>query len=59
MDEYTAWQNFLNTGSVIDYLTYKAIINAKENAMDTSLKGDSYDIQYRWSDFNGAECGRK
>lgn len=59
MDEYTAWQNFISTGSIVDYLTYKAIINAKENMVDNSPKGESYDIQHRWSDFNRAECGRK
>lgn len=59
MDEYTAWQNFVNTGSIVDYLTYKAIINAKENIAENSPKGDSYGIQYRRSDFNRTECWRK
>lgn len=56
MDEYTAWQNFVNTGSVVDYLTYKAIINAKEQPRQAE---ENYGVQHRRSDFNRTECRGK
>ena len=51
MNETDAWNSFLMSGSVLDYLQYKAIQNAKK-APDLEEKDE---IQNKRADTKGAE----
>ncbi len=52
MNETDAWNSFLMSGSVLDYLQYKAIQNAKKRN-DTLEEED--EIQDKRTDNKGAE----
>ncbi|MDE7390606.1 MAG: hypothetical protein K2M82_06675 [Lachnospiraceae bacterium] len=43
MDEFDAWNNFVTTGSVIDYLKYSSIKNSKDT---TNPQEAANEIQY-------------
>lgn len=47
MDEHTAWINFVSTGSVKDYLTYREIKLGYPQGYYTE---DTYENQYRRTD---------
>lgn len=51
MDENKAWTNFVNSGSVKDYIIYSQM-KKDDNA---SQEATSYANQDRWSDNNGEE----
>lgn len=52
MNETDAWNSFLMSGSVLDYLQYKSIQNAKK---DPSTLEDKDEIQNKRTDTKGAE----
>lgn len=52
MNETDAWNSFLMSGSVLDYLQYKSIQNAKK---DVTTLEEKDEIQDKWSDNKGAE----
>lgn len=52
MNETDAWNSFLSSGSVLDYLQYKSIQNAKKNP---NLLEDKDEIQNKRTDNQGAE----
>ena len=58
MDALDAWNTFLSTGSVLDYLAY-ASIHDKEMAdgcnKDTELSEDEYESEYGRSDNQGTK----
>ena len=35
MDEWSMWETFITTGSVLDYIRYKSIQDAKDMGIDT------------------------
>lgn len=41
MDDWYMWQAFFTTGSVLDYLRYKSIQDAKDTGADTILREDT------------------
>ncbi|MEE0859667.1 MAG: hypothetical protein U0M12_09435 [Acutalibacteraceae bacterium] len=46
MDIYDAWSNFLETGSVMDYLRYTSLRDAKEkNFPEYYNREDDFDMQ--------------
>lgn len=47
MDEKTAWESFQRTGSVLDYLEYRA---AKEQRDENPQREEVNADQYRWAD---------
>lgn len=55
MDEDKAWENFIASGSIRDYLIYK---EAKACAAQSSLLSnteDNHEFQNRWSDTYAAD----
>ncbi len=55
MDEWYAWNVFFTTGSVLDYIRYKSIQDAKDTSADTINREETDEIPYRGSDYKGAE----
>lgn len=55
MDEWVAWQSFLTTGSVLDYLRYRGIQNAKDTGADTINREETDEIPNRRTDYKGTE----
>ena len=54
MDEMNAWSTFLTTGSVLDYLRYKAIQEEREqNSLNRAE--DSNEVCNGRSDYKGTE----
>lgn len=52
MNEADAWNSFLMSGSVVDYLRYKSIQAAKNG---TNVLEERDEIQDEWSDNKGTE----
>lgn len=52
MNETDAWNSFLSSGSVLDYLHYKSIQNAKK---DPYTLEDKDEIQNKRTDNKGAD----
>lgn len=52
MDEKTAWSNFVKTGLIQDYLTYKKITAAKNKGLQEDVV---YADKHRWVDHHGAD----
>lgn len=52
MNETDAWNSFLISGSVLDYLRYKSIQNAKT---DENLPEDKDENKDKWTDSKTAE----
>lgn len=44
MEEWYMWQTFFTTGSVLDYIRYKTIQNAKNTGADTVLREETDEI---------------
>ncbi len=55
MDDWFMWQTFVTTGSVLDYLRYKSIQNAKDTGADTIIREETDEIPNRRSDYKGTE----
>ncbi len=55
MDEWVMWQTFFSTGSVLDYIRYKSIQNAKNIGADTINREETDEIPNRRSDYKGTE----
>jgi hypothetical protein len=55
MDEWVMWQTFFQTGSVLDYIRYKNIQNAKDTGADTINREETDEIPNRRSDYKGTE----
>lgn len=55
MDEYDAWNEFLKTGSVLDYLAYSSMKNSKQLFDDSQSTEDAYESEHRRSDNQGTE----
>lgn len=55
MDEYDAWNEFLKTGSVLDYLAYSSMKNSKQLFDDSQPTEDAYEPEHRRSDYQGTE----
>ena len=55
MDEYDAWNEFLKTGSVLDYLAYSSMKNSKQYFDDSEPLEDAYESEHRRSDYQGTE----
>lgn len=54
MDELNAWTAFFTTGSVLDYLRYKAIQDSKHTGADTTLENKD-EVQNQRTDNQGTE----
>lgn len=52
MNETDAWNSFMHSGSVLDYLQYKSIQNAKKDQQTLEEKDE---IQDKRTDTQGAE----
>lgn len=50
MNVYDAWQNFLDTGSVIDYLRYSALKNSRESHEEFPEYFDDDDFEMQEDD---------
>lgn len=55
MDDWYMWQAFFTTGSVLDYLRYKSIQNAKDTGADTINREETDEISDRGTDYKGTE----
>ncbi len=55
MDEWVAWQAFITTGSVLDYIRYKSIQDAKDTGADTVNREETDEIPNRRTDYKGTE----
>ena len=55
MDNWSAWQIFFTTGSVLDYIRYKSIQDAKDMGIDTVNREETDEIPNRWIDNKGTE----
>lgn len=55
MDDWYAWQAFFTTGSVLDYLRYKSIQDAKDTGADTINREETDEIPNRGTDYKGTE----
>jgi hypothetical protein len=53
MNETDAWNSFMMSGSVLDYLQYKSIQNAKKG--DRAPLEDKDENKNEWTDNKGAE----
>lgn len=53
MNETDAWNSFMMSGSVLDYLQYKSIQNAKKGG--TEPLEDKDENKSKWTDNKGAE----
>lgn len=45
MDIYDAWSNFLETGSVMDYLRYTSLRDSKKDFPEYFNREDDFDMQ--------------
>ncbi|MEE1126408.1 MAG: hypothetical protein U0L18_10850 [Acutalibacteraceae bacterium] len=45
MNAYDAWKNFLETGSVVDYLRYTSLRDSQENFPEYFSDEDDFDMQ--------------
>lgn len=59
MDEKTAWENFVSTGSVRDYLNYCQAKVISQSQCQQTTSEDSYELQYRGTNIKGTDCGGK
>lgn len=55
MDDMTLWQAFFRTGTVLDYLRYKGIQDAKNTGADTILREETDEISDGRADYKGNE----
>ena len=55
MDDWYMWQAFFTTGSVVDYLRYKSIQNAKDTGADTVLREEIDEIPDGRTYYQGTE----
>lgn len=55
MDEWYMWQVFFTTGSVLDYIRYKSIQDAKDTGAVTCVREESDEIPDGWADNKGTE----
>ncbi|MBQ6387817.1 MAG: hypothetical protein IJH96_04250 [Ruminococcus sp.] len=55
MEEWYMWQTFFTTGSVLDYLRYKSIQDAKDTGADTVLRETDDEISNRRTDYQRTE----
>lgn len=55
MDDWYMWQAFFTTGSVLDYLRYKSIQNAKDTGADTVSREDTDEIPDGRTYYQGTE----
>lgn len=55
MDEWSAWQTFFTTGTVMDYIRYKSIQDAKDMGADTINREETDEIPNRGTDYKGTE----
>ncbi|MCQ2513627.1 MAG: hypothetical protein MJ089_00855 [Ruminococcus sp.] len=55
MDDWYAWQAFFTTGSVLDYIRYKSIQDAKDTGADTILREETDEIPDRGTDYKRTE----
>lgn len=58
MDEKSAWEQFMHTGSVVSYLVY---CKAKQQALGStrSTEEETDADQHRWTGNRGEERGRE
>lgn len=55
MDNWSAWQIFFTTGSVLDYIRYKSIQDAKDTGAITVNREKTDEIPNRGTDYKGTE----
>lgn len=55
MDDWYAWQAFFTTGSVLDYIRYKSIQNAKDTGAIAVNREETDEIPNRGTDYKGTE----
>lgn len=55
MDNWSAWQIFFTTGSVLDYIRYKSIQDAKDTGAITVNMEETDEIPNRGTDYKGTE----
>ena len=55
MDNWSAWQIFFTTGSVLDYSRYKSIQDAKDTGAITVNREETDEIPNRGTDYKGTE----
>lgn len=55
MDNWSAWQIFFTTGSVLDYIRYKSIQDAKDTGVITVNREETDEIPNRRTDYKGTE----
>ena len=55
MDNWSAWQIFFTTGSVLDYIRYKSIHYVKDTGAITVNSDETDEIQNRGTDYKGTE----
>ena len=55
MDNWSAWQIFFTTGSVLDYIRYKSIQDAKDTGAITGNREETDEIPNRGTDYKGTE----
>ncbi len=55
MDDWYAWQAFFTTGSVLDYIRYKSIQDAKNTGADTINREETDEIPDRGTGYKGTE----
>ena len=55
MDNWSAWQIFFTTGSVLDYIRYKSIQDAKDTGAINVNREESDEIPNRRTDYKGTE----
>ena len=56
MDEKTAWENFISTGSVIDYIKYKQIKNEVSVNYPENISAEGFYDKNRGTDTQRTEC---
>lgn len=55
MEEWNRWRLFLTSGSVLDYLEYKAAQRMNETGADTVRREETDEIPDRGTDYKGTE----
>ena len=55
MDDWSAWQTFFTTGSVLDYIRYYSIQDAIDTGAITVNREETDEIPNRGTDFKGTE----
>ena len=55
MDNWSAWQIFFTTGSVLDYIRYKSMQDAKDTGAITVNMEETDEIPNRGTDYKGTE----